>query len=63
MYTFASGDIYSGDRKHGSRDGFGEYIWATGEKCVGSWVNNKKMEKQQLLQMMGLHTSVYSKMA
>ena len=42
MYTFASGDIYSGDRKHGSRDGFGEYIWATGEKCVGSWVNNKK---------------------
>jgi hypothetical protein len=46
VYTFASGDIYSGDRKHGSRDGFGEYIWATGEKCVGSWVNNKKMEKQ-----------------
>ena len=46
--TWPSGDKYIGDWEQDNRQGFGLYLFASGNRYKGSYVRNKKQELDDL---------------
>ena len=45
IYTFANGDIYTGDFKNGKKSGRGTYVFVNGTRQTGMFENGELIEQ------------------